>query len=371
MQASLVDHLKPYHPTTFLERGVAVPFTTPMLIGARARPTERNGMELILPNPSGGPGAYILPWNSLRDLCRPTLHDNQLCEQVAALPTITPSGMRAVARSIAAEGLAGHAARDAVARATEHENQDRLLTNFLLLLSLVRQGEPQGSNLTPPEREKPAVLEARAKRVIALLAPRLGLTAERIAVALEQLSAVLNPIGISRNLPQARFSRAIAALTALRDAALAWSQGRIDDTAPNAAMIADVAGLTLSCAAQTIVAARALVDDLPMLLRRWDADPRPVVQLAARPDWLLDGWEHICLIWSTAETDIERHAALAEIALAVPVIPREVVSWLDGMVLPDDTARYRRNVRINHDWRTGLSVFDMIARNERIRAMAA
>ncbi len=36
-------------PTTFLERGVAVPFTTPLLAGSRTRPGERNQLELIVP----------------------------------------------------------------------------------------------------------------------------------------------------------------------------------------------------------------------------------------------------------------------------------------------------------------------------------
>ena len=59
--------IQAYLPATFLERGVAVPFTTPMLAGTRARPSERGGTELLVPNPSGGTGVYILPWGSLRD----------------------------------------------------------------------------------------------------------------------------------------------------------------------------------------------------------------------------------------------------------------------------------------------------------------
>ena len=41
MLETLAAQLQPYHPTTFLERGVAVLFTTPMLAGTRARPMER------------------------------------------------------------------------------------------------------------------------------------------------------------------------------------------------------------------------------------------------------------------------------------------------------------------------------------------
>ena len=365
--------LQPYHPTTFLERGVAVPFTTPMLAGTRARPMERakgepGGAELIVPNPSGGAGAYILPWSAVRDLCRPTLHDTQLNERVAALPTITPAGIRDAAREIAEDGLAGRAARQAVAAARAQEQQDRLLTNFLLLLALVKQCEPPGSNPTPPEQEQPAVLEQRAKRVIAQLGPRIGLSADRIARGMEELAVLLNPIGIGRNLTQARFARAVAALSALRDDAGVWADTHDDDSASNARMIADVANLTLACADKTIADARALADDMPALLARWDTKRDTIGQIVTRPDWLLDGWEQICLIWADAGDAPERRAALTEIALMVPIIPREAASWMDDMVLPDDASRFRRNVKINHDWRTGMTVFERIARNEHLHA---
>src|SRR5207253_8622990 len=89
--------------------GVAVPFTTPLLTGARARPAQRGRAELIVPNPSGGRGVYVLPWSGVRELCRPTVHDTRLNEMVAALPSVTPSAIRAAARQIAAQGQIGRA----------------------------------------------------------------------------------------------------------------------------------------------------------------------------------------------------------------------------------------------------------------------
>jgi len=369
----LSAQLQPYHPTTFLERGVAVPFTTPMLAGTRARPIEcakgePGGTELIVPNPSGGAGAYILPWSAVRDLCRPTLHDTQLNERVAALPIITPAGIRDAARDVAAEGLAGRAARQAVAAAQAQEQQDRLLTNFLLLLALVKQGEQAGSNPVPPEQEQPAILEQRAKRVIAQLGPRIGLSAERIARGMEELAVLLNPIGIGHSLTQARFARAVAALGALRMHACEWASTHDDDSVANAKMIADVAGLTLACADKTIADARALAEDMPALLRRWDSKRDTIGQIVTRPDWLLDGWEQICLIWVDADNEADRRDALTEIALMVPVIPREAVAWMDGMALPDGASGFRRNVKINQDCRTGMTVFERIARNEHLHA---
>ena len=387
MSKATATHIQSYHPTTFLERGVAVPFTTPMLAGTRARPMERapgqgrtasggngekaSGVELIVPNPSGAAGAYILPWNAVRDLCRPTVHDMLLNEHVAALPTVSPSGIRQAARSVAADGLAGKAAREAAAQATAADQQDRLLTNFLMLLELVKQGEAPGQNATPPDREQPALLERRAKHVIATIAPRLQLSAEQIALGLEQLAGVFARLGIGRHIPESRISRTTDALMRIRDETLHWSTTHSDDSAAQATMIADVAGYTLTCADRVTASARILLDDLPLLLRHWTATPASIAQRAVRPEWLLDGWEQICLVWELAQTDQQRRAALSEMSLMVPIIPREVTSWMETTSIADDHGRLRRIVRINEDWRTGVTVLDLIARNERLRALAA
>lgn len=365
------QRLQPYHPTTFLERGVAVPFTTPMLAGARARPMERGGTELIVPNPSGGDGVYVLPWSAVRDLCRPTMHDTQLNELVAELPTITPSGIRIAARSIAVDGLAGRPARTAATEAAAHDQQDKLLTNFLLLLELVKQGEPAGHNGTRPEREQPTLLERRARRVIAHIAPRIGLSTDRIATGLEELAALFSPIGIGGHAAEARLARLLDGLARLHEETRTWAQARLDDSVASAAMVAEVAGFTLTVATHTLTATRKLVDDLPMLLRRWDSGPEALAQRTTRPDWLLDGWEQICLLWNTAETEAMRRAALADIVLMVPVMPREAASWMEDTMIAPDMAGRRRIVQINEDWRTGITVFDLIARNERMRALAA
>lgn len=371
MQDTHALRLQPYHPTTFLERGVAVPFTTPMLAGTRARPMERGGTELIVPNPSGGSGAYVLPWDGVGSLCRPTMHDRRLNEAIARLKTLTPAAIRQAARDIAAEGLAGRSACKTATQARANEHQDRLLTNFLLLLALVKQGESAGTNPVPPEQEQPAMLERRAKRVIAQVAPRLGMTPDTIATSLEQLAGLFAPIGLGKQVAEARHSRAMDALSRLRDEALAWSQAHDDDSADQARLICEAASFTLLCAMQTIADLRALTDDLLQLVRAWNSRPDSIAQRLTRPDWLLDGWEPICLVWTLAENDDARRDALAEMALMAPVMPKEIMTWMDETTIAREAGRFHRSVRINQDWRTGITVFDLIARNERIRALAA
>ena len=83
-----------YQPTTFLERGVVLPFTTPALLGGRIRPGERKSAELVLANPAGAEGVYILPWSGMPDVCTPTLHDRALWGRVAQLAILTPRTVR-------------------------------------------------------------------------------------------------------------------------------------------------------------------------------------------------------------------------------------------------------------------------------------
>jgi hypothetical protein len=52
------------------------------------------------------------------------------------------------------------------------------------------------------------------------------------------------------------------------------------------------------------------------------------------------------------------------------VLPSEVNSWGGDANKLDQVRRRRRMVYLNEDWRTGLTVFDLISRNERLRAFA-
>ncbi len=359
-----------YHPTTFLERGVAVPFTTPMLAGTRARPGERSGTELIVPNPAGGRGVYILPWAGVCQLCRPTVHDTCMNDKVAALRSVTPATIRQAAREVAAQGLAGHDARAAADAAGASEYQDRLLTNFLLLLALVEQVDPVGLGRVPENRARTAELELRAKRTVIGIAPKLGRPADSIATTLEEIAGIFVGIGLPGQSSPARVPRLLEALCRLRAETAAWAREHNDESGAQASMVSNVADLTVSCAEKTLAQAYELTQDVAGLLREWGTAPQRVIQLVARPEWLLDGWEQICLIWECSDDDAARRSALVEISLLVPVLPKETSDWVGTNIDADLALRFRRTVSLNQDWRTG-AVFERIARNEKLRALAA
>lgn len=358
-----------YHPTTFLERGVVLPFTTPALLGARARPGMRGGTEILVRNPAGGRGVYILPWDGVCGLCHPTVHDTILNQRLSALRSITPGSIRRVAREIAAEGLAGREASSAALARSDGERQDRLRANFLLLMRLLEQRAPAEMRAMSERPGNGTDLDLRARRALARIAPDLGGTPESIASAVEELGVVFGDVGIAGQSTPARVQRLLDATCELRDDMRAFSRQSADDNAPIAEMIAAVAALTVACANQTLNDAHALTGDVPALLRQWVDSPNTVTTLAGRPEWLVDGWEEICLLWRLAKGSAAQRSALAEMAMLVPVLPREVSNWVGVQIDTELVSRFRRTVRLNQDWRTGTTV-EQIAFNEHLRAMA-
>jgi hypothetical protein len=364
--------IRPYHPTTFLERGVTLPFTTPRLGGTRARPGKKHAVELVVPNLSGGRGVYIMPWTSLTALCRPTLHDKVFSQRIANIVHVTPATIRRVARQIAAEGLAGEEAMEAARIAADADKDDRVVTNFRLLMLLVeqvsRQFRPPLLTSTDAGALDPS---ARARLTVEWISPRLGQSSTWTANALEELADVLAHIGLSATGTTGRVPRLIALLRKVREGIADWGAAkREEDQASYARMICAVVDVTLSLAQTTIDKAQALPENMVDLLQSWATDPASVVELVSRPEWLLDGWEQICLIWNNAQDDAGRRAALAEIATLVPILPKEVNDWCSTSYDVDGLYRFRRLVQLNEDWFTGSLVFDLIARNEHFRAIS-
>ncbi|HVZ08519.1 hypothetical protein [Rhodopila sp.] len=369
---SSTSSVRQYHPATFLERGVAIPFTTPLLYGTRARPGQRNGAELIIPNPSGGRGVYIMSWASMAQLCTPTLHDRIFNEQIALLPSVTPASIRRVARKIALEGLAGDQAMEAADAAIAAEATDRTVTNYELLMRLVDQ-VAASPNAPFSARGHDTRDAARRARLTADFVSRLlGRSPDWLATALEQLADIITPFGTGTNDARARLPRVAARLRGVRKELANWSEAQVEEgLIEHCRVILALADVTLALADDVLKQAQELTGDVIELLRQWDANQDSIAERAARPDWLLDGWEQISLIWSHARDDAARRAAVAEIVALTPVMPKEVDGWLGGAEAANDILRFRRLVPLNEDWRTGAVAFKLVARNETFRALAA
>ena len=348
------------HPGTFLERGAAVPFTTPALIGTRARPAAESGIELIMPNPSGARGSYLFSWGDLGAFCQPTLHDLALSDRVNGLLVITPHTIRRTANEVAAEGFAGRAVAEAAKAALQNQQQCALATNFALLKALLRQIEPPLAGAGSAAPEDPS----RAKQLIAKFAPQLGLDGTQVANMLEELASIFLRVGVGETAPAAHLPLVIGELREFIADLRRWAAQRDAPSSEVARQIADQAELTLRMAEQLVAALHHRARDVVQLLRDRLAAKGALAAEIARPDWLLDGWEQICLRWRATPAEMGE-TVLAELAAMLPAIPDEASDW--GLDASDDFDRsWLRKVRAGYDWRSGLIAFQAVERGEKV-----
>jgi len=330
-----------YQPTSFAERGVDAPFTAPLLAGSRLRQADRPGLELVVPNPSGGRGVYILPWTSARSLCNPTLHDLRLYEELRRVPLLTPTAVRTAARIVAREGLAGEEAQQAAIAAAAADADTRL--------------------------------RAAAKLWIGLRSASLsGLSPHEVARQLDALGALFVPIGLPPDADKARLPQLQVALDALRSETDQWARiNGGDDLGAVAGMISSGAAAAIAAAEPLVQDARALAGDVPTLLQQWMRTPDDVKARLTRPEWVLDGWDRIVMLWREARWPAGQRAALLEMAQLVPELPEEAADWLGRPPAALAGLRGCRVISLKEGWRTGSASFSLIARNERLRARCA
>ena len=358
-----------YQPITFLDRGVSLPFTTPLLMGARLRLVAGDALELVIANPGGGRGSYVMPWAAMPEICVPTLHDRRLWALLAVQPVVTPSAVRQVARQVMREGYAGRAAAAAAAAAEDGRASDRVRANFLLLLRIIGQTETAAENTIAPERDAPERLEARAKRALARAAPLLGLAAEDVAACLEEVAALVQDVGAPGDPKPARARRQALEVETMAGEIAAWTAVTpAAQETPVADVIAAAARLTLDCWAPTIAELDRAFADALALLQRWRREPAVLRQMAARPDWLLDGWSLLCAMWRDAPQQ-DRLSVSHEIAMLAPILPREAEQWTGLVADWEHPAILRRKVRAMEDWRTGR-ILEHAEGRERALALA-
>jgi len=322
-----------WQPATFRERGAAVPFTSPMLAGARARLTERR-CDLVVPHPGGARGVYIFALASMGEFCAPTLHDMRLAGRLGCLLSLTPSDIRLAARAVAIEGAAGRAAAAAAEAAEMRDGQAHAFFEALLMAAGGQQTRPLSD---------------------VLVGAGLAIAASHAGAALPNRGAAL-----------------VAALDAIRPALA--RQGCDDALWGAACGGAGQAGAAFGAVAAAgrllVAAAQRLIDDPAGLLAAWAAGPDQVIARLGRPDWLLDGWEQLCLLWQLAQTDGGEAEAAAEIAAAISPMPAEADAWLGvnaGLLAPLRQTRPMLppcGAALSH----GVA---LVARNERLRGLAA
>lgn len=370
MQSHPLPLTEIHHPATFESRGAAAPFTTPLLAAARVRESKRAGIELVVPNPSGGRGVYVVQWPGARALCTPTVHDTMLFQRLSQLPRIDPASVRAAALEVALDGYAGRPAVGAAGTAMNSDRAQRLLTHFLLLTALIEQVEPtsdKGASL--PERTPD--LDRRASMVFHRIAPSLGRSAANLASGLAAMGDAFAPAGINRGDRTGRIPRLIARMDETRASLALWlDSDPANDIAGLGRTLTNAISASSDSGAAMLAHTRTTLADPVAMLKHWIAAPAEIHRLASRCDWLLDGWERVCLLWQAAGSDPSRRASLLEMAQLLPVLPPQVMEWTDSPIPPEAMDQTCRVISQDDTWRSGSAAFALTERNEAMRAMS-
>lgn len=347
---------------TFLDWGVAVPFTTPALAHARIRPTARGPVELVLPNLAGGKGSYVVDLAGAPALFTLTVHDRLLVDALLALPSLTPAEVRRVVREVAATGAAGRAVRRSAEAALAEEHACCRLVELALLNGLFSKaaGGPVDWRRL---REGDAAFRAYLRGRLAELGPRLGMGADEVLDTLEEIAWLAAPVGAPESSQPGRNEREINRLARLIDTIRVWQSGE-QAAMPLAEAVVACAERTLAAARRGHEAAMAMLADVPALLAAYRKDRAEVVERLTRLDWLLDGWQQVCAMWE-AVARAERPAQRAAIEQIAALIPFLAATTADEAQAPArDELQKSRRVRLLEDWRTGLQVTRETAQSE-------
>jgi hypothetical protein len=353
-----------FAPSTFAQRGVAVDFTTPLLVQSRIRQSDGDRVELILPNLAGGKGSYILAWRSLVQFATVTLHDHALYDAVLAIERMDPATVRTATLSVAAKGLAG---RDAMRRAQTllaQEKEEALLTNFLLVVDLLKLAGISAQELMTGRTGEDT--EARMKRAIFQVARTLQISPEVLYQRIEVLTRSTFTVGLPWAPTPGRLRRLLGDLDAFAESLTQWQSRDVTAAAEVGRFAAAVALHTTTLARLTMGESDGLIRNVLSIMRNWERDAKIISGQMSRLAWLLDGWSYIVALWTSVESEPHERQrdTILEMARLIPVMPREISEWTDSGLDQESKSIQRKWVRLNQDWRTGRNLMEAVARNE-------
>ena len=360
-----------YWPATFEERGVVAPFTTPTLAFSRVRSDRDECLEILIPGMSGSSGVYVIAWSAVRDMFRMSVHDRVLHEAIAEAKATTPRAMRRCANQTAMTGLAGPDAIECSKAALEQEENERLLTNFYLINSVVDRLSATQAKLTVAELSSPEG-KRKVRQILDDIGRRIGASSEQIYASLEKWSDMIAPLGLPVMPNECRLRRLMKRLEAFRMNVDEWGRRSNADPDGMSFLTADVAKLTLDIGYPAIEEVDAYATDLAGSLASWRKTESAIGERVDRLSWLLDGWDHVLTIWdSVLESPIwEQVDAMEEIVRMLPLVPKKELEQQAGSAWGDLENALRKFVKPMQSWQSGEVYIDLLLRVEQRRARA-
>lgn len=361
-------------PATFQERGISIPFTTPLLSQARLRRDANNRFEFLLPNFTAGKGIYVLPMKGLSSMMTLTLHDKMLFEEIDALESHSPELVRTVVLGVQATGICGPEAAAHAAELLDQDAQFLVLTQFILVTELLKLVGIGAADLMRPGMTTDDS-KRMARKALAKVAGMVGIPPDDLALRVDDLGAVVAPVGLPQCPRLGRLRQVAHRLQRFTEQMQDWSERELSDAAPLGAHCANVARHTLGLVQQRLTRLDGMCQDAMQIVHDAPRLRGEMADQVTRIAWLLDGWDFLLILWENVQNanPAARREMVCDISRLLPAIPREEVATVLTATLDVDTINrlQRRWVRGNQDWRTGVLDLDAVMRLEAVKAAMA
>ncbi|WP_448207249.1 hypothetical protein [Azospirillum sp. sgz302134] len=361
-----------FAPSTFEERGAAVGFTTPVLAQTRVRKTDREQLEVLIPNLSEGRGVYVVPWKGLPLAFPMTVHDRMLQDLIRRGEGCSPDDIRKAVLEAARCGLAGPLAVESAEAALRDDDEQRLLINFQLISEVL-----SAVGLASAEILRAGLASEEGQRLtrsyMLKASQSLSIEPTELYARVAELAAYMEPIGVASSPKPARLRRLMRDLVHFRDSVTEWSTDNVSEAAPIAAFCAEVAEHTLNHVRNVVTQLDQAVASFENLLRQWETKRVLVRRATTRLSWLLDGWDFISTTWAEAQgkSRHEQDMTVHELFRVLPLLPKDEEHTDHALQADRVMAANRRTVRAYVDWRSGQIDTDLVMRIEAIKAKAA
>jgi F0F1-type ATP synthase membrane subunit c/vacuolar-type H+-ATPase subunit K len=144
-----------FWPATFAERGVTVPFTTPVLAAAKLRTLSPEKREFLIPGLSGSKGTYVVPAKAVPEMFKLTVHDRALLEEMERTQASSPYAIRMATLKVAGTGLAGAEAMNAAKAVLAAAENQELVTRLFVVVRALEQLSAGKEKWRMPARSAP------------------------------------------------------------------------------------------------------------------------------------------------------------------------------------------------------------------------
>lgn len=314
-------------PASYVQRGVALPCTTPLLSYARLRATSGGNYDVLVPGLAGGGETYVIPINSLREVITLTVHDRALLEELRALRDLTPISIRSLAMRVGETGLAGPALVQRARFWRERETSDRPQIVVALIMEAIHQLAEGGLGADTLDKSKIATPEglALAKKALSGYAASAQTTAETVFERLDTWAEIVLPVGAPDGSTMGYLQVLRTELETMADELTQWLVPEPPETAEMAQRTAVACREAAATAGRIVDRINAPARDMSEPLAAW-SDTRKILKSdVLELAHVLDGWQRVRDFWYNI-VDADRFAqrdTLERMAQHLPVLPAE------------------------------------------------